>query len=366
MTSVIRGRSSPLRVEWYEYGGGPAAVVDNVIITITPLSGGIAIIGPTSTGVTNPATGINVYQWSVPVGLELGDYLVVWDGEDISGNPVQASEIVTVLAGISSRTSGPCSTWPSVWCCDLLEVASVSGTAIQMATEVLYSLSGRRFDTCPVELWPCRDSCNGGSWPFGGGWYQWSSGSGYYPQPALIAGSWFNITCGDCYSECSCSPLSRVKLPGPIIEVVEVRVDDVVLTQDVDYRLDDGRFLTRLGGESWPLCNDLSQTHGVGTWSVVVSMGETVPALGQAAVGELACQFAQACLGNDCELPKSVASLSRQGVTMEFLDPNALFKDGLTGLPISDMFINTYNPRRKPSRSRVYDIDTPPPSRLGS
>jgi hypothetical protein len=353
-------------VEWFEYAGGPPAVVDNVIITITPLSGGAAVIGPTSTGVTNPATGVNIYQWAVDTGLSLGDYLVVWDGEDSGMSPVQASETVTIVASAAASTSGPCSTWTPVWCCDLLDTAAVTGTALQAATEVLWALSGRQFDACNIEIWPCRRECFSDA-PFG--WNEWTGGIGSwsYPQPALIRGLWYNITCGSCMGSCSCTPLSQVKLPIPIINVIEVRLDGEALVPNVDYRLDDGQFLTRLGGEDWPWCNDLSQTEGVGTWSVTVAVGKDVPTMGQMAVGELACEFAKACVNDEtCKLPATVQQLTRQGVSLTFIDPNQLFENGMTGLYFSDLFIRSVNPDGRRAPARVYNLDEPAPNRLGS
>lgn len=266
----------------------------------------------------------------------------------------------------SPRTSGPCLTsWDYEWCCDLLDTGAVTGVPLQAASEVLYALSGRRFDVCQLELWPCRRSCYGAIWPFGNTWAQW--GGGLYPQPALIGGQWFNLTCGQCLDDCSCTPLSRFKLPEPIIDIVEVRVDNQVLVAGTDYRLDDGRFVTRLGGESWPICNDLTQVTGTGTWSVTVRYGEEPPPLSRMAVGELACEFAKACNGDDtCRLPKPVQQLTRQGVSMTFIDPNEYFKNGVVGLYFADLFINTYNPYRRQSRSKVYNIDEPEFPRLGS
>jgi hypothetical protein len=364
VTTLIRGRTGPLLVEWFEYAGGPPAVVNNVIITITPLSGGPAVVGPTSTGVTNPATGVNVYQWAVPPGLPLGDYLVVWDGEDTGMSPIQASEVVSVVASSAGSVSGPCSTWTPIWCCDLLDTAAVTGTALQAATEVLWALSGRQFDSCNVEIWPCRREC---MTDLPGGWNSWTGGTWTYPQPALIAGTWFNLTCGSCVGECSCTALSQVELPMPVLNVIEVRMDGVALIPNVDYRLDDGRFLTRLGGEDWPWCNDLSQLEGEGTWSVTLTIGKDVPVMGQMAVGELACEFAKACLGDDeCRLPKTVQQLTRQGVSLTFIDPNQLFENGLTGLYFADLFINAVNPKRNMAPAKVYNLDEPGAPRLGS
>jgi hypothetical protein len=153
----------------------------------------------------------------------------------------------------------------------------------------------------------------------------------------------------------------------PIINVIEVRMDGEALIPDVDYRLDNGKYLTRLGGELWPWCNDLSQLEGEGTWSVTVTLGKDVPVMGQMAVGELACEFAKACVGDDsCKLPATVQQLTRQGVSMTFIDPNQLFENGQTGLYFSDLFIRSVNPDGRRAPARVYNLDEPNPERLGS
>ena len=99
MTDVNRGASNTLTVEWRLYAGGPFSAVTGVTITATPLAGGAPVLGPTSTGVTNPATGINVYVWTPAADLPVGSYMVEWSGTDPDSETVGAAEIVTVLAG---------------------------------------------------------------------------------------------------------------------------------------------------------------------------------------------------------------------------------------------------------------------------
>jgi hypothetical protein len=179
-------------------------------------------------------------------------------------------------------------------------------------------------------------------------------------MPALIGGLWYNIACGSCGGDCSCSRLSEVILPGPVYTVTTVKVDGVTLVKNVDYRIDDWRLLVRLGGFEWPSCNNLNLADSeVGTWSVTFESGQAVPTLGQASVGILAAEFAKALICDDsCGLPRPIQSLARQGVNMTFLDPNEVFTNGRTGLTIPDYFISTYNPGNKQQRARVYDIDS--------
>lgn len=255
---------------------------------------------------------------------------------------------------------GVCEVWDPTWTCKLPTSAySVSGVAAQAATEVLYSLSGRQFGLCTRIVRPCRIDCleNLYGSPL---WFDIrGGGGGTYPLPALIGGRWYNLICWNCGDGCSCKEISEARLPGPVYDVTTVKVDGVELTAGTDYRVDDWRKLVRLGGEVWPLCNDITLADTeVGTWSVTYRQGTPVPPLGQMAVAELATEFAKLLACDDsCALPKPVQSIARQGVQVTFLDPNEIFADGRTGLYLSDLFIQTYNPAKLRRRSRAYDVD---------
>jgi hypothetical protein len=357
MTAYARGTTATLSVEWREYApNGPLAPVTDVEITITPLTGGAAVVGPTGAGILNPAVGIYVYNWAVPDALDLGNYVVLWTGSDTEVTGLSASEIISITATAdSASTSGPCESWPVIWPCVLeTSAVAVSGTALAMATEVLWAMTGRRYGHCTYTTRPCKRNCYDSEWWSLNPWSSYNA----YPIPVLYAGRWFNITCGTCQGECSCATLSEVMLPGPVSNVSEVKVDGVPLVKNVDYRVDNWRILVRLGAE-WPMCNNLNLADTeVGTWSVTFTVGETVPMMGQVAVGVLAEQFIKALLCDDsCELPATVQSIARQGVNVTFLDPSAVFENGQTGLYLPDLFIRTVNPNRRQQRARVYDLD---------
>ena len=264
---------------------------------------------------------------------------------------------MTVTGGLDA---GPCAAWPVQWGnCDLVSLSpAITGVAVQAATEVLYALSGRRFGTCQLTVRPCRQDCSGMPWtPWGGGnWWEWGS----WPRPLFYQGVWYNIACGSCRTGCSCNYVSEALLPNPVSAVTQVKVDGVALATTA-YRVDDWRTLVRTDGGIWPLYQDLTKDDTqVGTWSVTVQFGENVPVLGQLAVGELACQFAKLLTGDDdCSLPKPVQSIVRQGVTLNFLDPNQVFANGRVGLYLCDLFITAENPHGLPERSQVYDVDKP-------
>lgn len=249
---------------------------------------------------------------------------------------------------------GLCETWTPVWSCALPTGSyAVSGVALQMASETLYALSGRQFGLCTETVRPCRRDCYGDTWPLG--WTEYG-----YPHPALIGGRWFNLGCATCTSGCSCASVSEALLPGPVYDVVQVKVDGIVLVTGA-YRVDDNRVLVRLDGDEWPVCNDLSLPDTeVGTWSVTLRRGVPVPPLGEVAAGILAREYMNLLLcSEECGLPQQVQSISRQGVNITYLDPNEVFQNGRTGLYVPDIFIQTYNPDGHRSPAKVYDIDNP-------
>ncbi|MFM9656838.1 hypothetical protein [Streptomyces scabiei] len=234
---------------------------------------------------------------------------------------------------------------------------AVTGLAVSMATETLWGLTGQRFGLCEVTLRPCRKDCHSGSFfdDFGPPW----SGGRSYPQPALIGGQWFNLTCGSCGGDCSCTSVAEVLLPAPVLRIVEVKVDGTPLVTGA-YRVDNNRLLVRTDGGEWPRCNDLTlAATEVGTWSVTAVYGEELPDGAALAMGQLACEIAKAADGADCKLPAGLQQLVRQGVTISYPDVGELFKQGRTGLYLVDMFVATWNPNRLRTRSRVYRVDRP-------
>ncbi len=269
--------------------------------------------------------------------------------------------------------SVPCGPWPYLWCCDDLPnpnpdpaVQTVIDQSIMAASELLYGLSGMRFDPCVITLRPCRRDCSNEVSPFGSGLWPWVD-PGMWPRPFLYNGAWFNLACGSCGNGCSCGILSEALLPGPVHTVTQVKVDGVVLAP-AEYRMDNHRLLVRKNHGLWPLCQDLSlDDTEVGTWSVTASFGDDVPVLGQLAVGELGCQLAKFCLGDDtCLLPMPVQQLVRQGVTITFLDPNEVFAAGRIGLYQTDLFLQWANPHRLATAPQAYDVDGPSFRRAGT
>lgn len=101
MTTVYRQVANTLSAEWREFAGGPLSDVVGVTITITPLAGGAAVIGPTATGVLHPTLGVYAYVWTPDGALALVDYLVTWTGTDPDNDTVTATEIVTLTTTVT-------------------------------------------------------------------------------------------------------------------------------------------------------------------------------------------------------------------------------------------------------------------------
>jgi hypothetical protein len=214
--------------------------------------------------------------------------------------------------------------------------------AEDMAVSVLWALTGRQFGVCPVIARPCPTPCSGvlHSWYNGPGWY-----------PVWDDGQWRNITCGCPGSQCQASGPGVVHLPGPAVEVTEVKLGGTVLGPS-EYALQGG-YLYRTGGGKWP-DQDLSRPLDEdGTWSVTYTKGIPVPPGVGVLVGTLALEFLNACTGGKCKLPRRVQTVSRQGVTMTMVDPTDIYDEGITGIPEIDLFIKSVNPHKLLARPTV-------------
>lgn len=363
MTEYTQGQSAPLNVFFFSAPSTPVDV-SNLTMSVISLADSSVVLGP-ETIFEHPSTGVYRFTWDFP---DLGGFLVIWSG-DVGGTPIAGEETITVVAEpaptpvppAAGFVAGPCEPWPVRWPanCTYIQLPTatpeITGLAVQMASEMLYMLSGQRFSLCTVTLRPCREECFGSTWP---GWNQWWNW-GTYPQPYWYNGTWFNMGCGQCGTSCSCTAISETMLPGPVYSVSEVKVDGVVLTNGVDYRVDDYRKLVRLGA-LWPYCNDLNQPDtAVGTWSVTATYGEPVPLLGQLAAGELACYFLGALLGADCDLPPGVTDITRQGISMSLAEATTDLLSFFQRFPISYLFLKTFNPNGLQARAKAYDLDGP-------
>lgn len=231
--------------------------------------------------------------------------------------------------------------------------------ALMAASEILWAATGRQFGTCTVTIRPCRAKC-GPCGATSSDWFEvrdFGTGFGAFPwTPFLENGVWTNIptVCG---CEKSCCHVEGIPLPYPVCCVDEVKIDGVVLDPSA-YKVQDFKTLVRIDGGSWPDCQNLAAPDTEpDTFSVTVTYGREVPALIKLAAAELACQFIKVCTKQPCQLPQRMQSMSRDGITVGFIDPMEFLKAGRTGIYIVDLAISQFNPHKLLKQASVYSPD---------
>lgn len=248
----------------------------------------------------------------------------------------------------------PCGWEPITACCPGWEAIDeeIQTTSLEVATDIIWRLSGMQFGLCDVLLRPCGRPCMGSSYADA-----YSAYGGMWMRPSVIGGSWFNISCG-CPSDCDCDGVHGVVLPAPAVSVTEVLMDGEILEAD-SYALVNG-VLVRSGGSQWPICQDMTlPTTEPDTWQVTYVQGRPVPAGGNLAAGALACELAKACTGGKCRLPDRITDITREGVSMTFLDPQDFLTNGRTGIREIDQWLAAVNPFTQRSPAKVWSPDLP-------
>jgi hypothetical protein len=364
------------------FESGLTGLVGTVSVRVIDNDGADAIAPSTADIIETPA-GSGIYCANRVAPVAVGQYTVVWSEDGSFGADAVAVEDLVVVAGTVSfpvppmpaqldagPQLGPCSAWTTsevtAECCASAEAgsdASVLDTAVMSATQALFELSGRQFSgVCERTVRPCDRSRTCGVQRMQWGTvivWDGSTWKGSTAQPA-----------------CSCGGTSRVLLPGyPVREIGEVKLDGDVLDPG-EYRLDEWQYLTRLrdvdgNHQAWPSCQafDLPDDEP-GTFSVRYFFGSDPPQPAIDAAGELACQIYLACQqssGNaaagECRLPSGVTRITRQNVEIQlaaFRTWGYTTKSGWrTGLPLVDLFLNTYNPNGLRRRPAIWSPDAP-------
>lgn len=231
--------------------------------------------------------------------------------------------------------------WSIIDLCDVNVSYEVGVAADKMAIGVLHAASGRQFGLCARRIRPCMENCANGLQLFNPSQPRYVYLAGELPTVYPFS----RVQCGVCNSRrCACSHVSQIVLPFHRIKRVrEVRIDGEVL-DPAAYRLS-GRRLIRVDGGSWPRCQDDAAADGEpGSWDVDLVYGRAVDEGGQIATGVYACEIAKSLSGADCELPQRVQTVSRQGVTIGFVDPMDFLDKGMTGLYAVDTWLKQVNP----------------------
>ncbi len=275
------------------------------------------------------------------------------------------------MTGPNTINTGVCQPW-----CDAEQILACCnanlGTdvdleqAAQLASDLLFEISGHRFPgICETTVRPCASnrSCWADwvppfHWP-----YQWFDGPW---GPGVGPWTW------SAGRDCSCAPLSKIRLAGyPVREILGVSIDGVVL-DPWEYELRQDRYLIRMADadgnpKRWPACQRMDIDEGVGTFFVNYDYGLAPPLAGELAAAQLGCQIAEACGTGECELPAGTVRVTRQGLTIDATQLGLwLIGSMRTGMPLVDAFISTYAGQRRQRRTAlaVPELD-PWPVRVG-
>lgn len=231
---------------------------------------------------------------------------------------------------------------------------AVRATAAAAATLFVWSATGRRYGLCEQTVRPCNP-------PPPAPLYQTFSylgtsdlaGSG----PVLDGGQWYNNT-GGCGAGCSCASRCEVELPGPVANIIEVRIDGEPV--DAVYEVHNKRLLVRVDGRCWPVCQ-VYGTSGIPSFEVDYHRGLTIPAPVQRAAELLACEYGKDCTGGDCRLPGRLRSLTRQGVSVDLEEVDVVALGKLrTNIKAVDDIIAADNPYGLLEPRQVVSPDDPP------
>jgi hypothetical protein len=200
-----------------------------------------------------------------------------------------------------------------VWC-----------SILAFASDILWSASGRRWRnveaTETVTLDPPNDF--------------------YLPQMgyAFRYGYWIP-------HRCSATNPNRVRLPRPdVTAITSAEIDGIPFTA---YRRS-GNYAIRTDGDGWPM---------VETTRITYSFGRLVPHTGKLAALTLAAELGKMFAGQKCALPARVTSVTRQGISYDFLESLEVLREGLTGLYAVDEWILSVNPKRLRQSGSVWSPD---------
>lgn len=231
-----------------------------------------------------------------------------------------------------------------------------------LAWYTLAALCAWQIGVCATTVRPCSARCAPpGSWiaaPVGGG----QTGAlplrtiGRSFTPHMVGGEWVN-SCGCSSADaCSCGPVDEVLLAGPVGDIVEVKINGVII-DPTWYRVDNGnRLVAQHADLKWPLCQDMSKPDG--EFTVTYFRGAAPNEMTNYAAGLLTAEFMKACAGDKaCKLSAKVKTVVRGGSTYE-LDWN-LFENGWTRIEAVDAVIRIYNPHHLKTPSRVLSPDAP-------
>jgi hypothetical protein len=198
----------------------------------------------------------------------------------------------------------------------------------------MFALSGARIGMFTTTGDMYQADCGSRCWDTYGGFGPYKDGSGQWRNGRL--------------NDDACCRIEIFR--QPVNEITQILLSGVVLAP-ANYVLTSNT--VRRIDACWP-CIDSCEAPVI---QLDYTWGVTPEPLALAAAGELTCEFINVLVGGDCKLPSGASQIVRQGVTVSRPNIESILSNGMTGLPIVDAFIRTYNPANLRQRSRVVNID---------
>lgn len=258
--------------------------------------------------------------------------------------------------------SGPCG-WKVTKCgcgsCWSTYTPEVRETAEALATGIMWAATGRKYGLCDIVVQPCVKAA------LPRDYQTYEVGSPDYGMAYIHNGQWHN----GCSAEgSSCCTGCELELEGPTTTdgITAVSENGVLLPID-SYLVMNGSILVRTDGECWSTCTNYS-SQSPSKLQIEYKKGIAIPDHVQKATERLACEFAKACAGAACALPRRLKSITRQGVEATISDISKSSRSGgssrgpiQTGVYEVDIVIQLENPAGRSSSSIVWSPDTIPP-----
>jgi hypothetical protein len=249
-------------------------------------------------------------------------------------------------------TPGICASWASY-------DPAVQDLALSIATTVMWAATGRRFGPCQVTVRPCQSRERAETYRAFPVWWSSAEFGGMFTFPLLFDGTWSNCGCGN---GCCCRPHCEILLDGPVASIIEIMMHGEVVPS-TEYRVDvvEGTYrLVKTSAGCWPTCQDFDQAGtGDKAFQVTYARGAGVPPALTGATALLACNLGKQLAGGDCGLPPRLSSLTRQGVSAEFIASAVDVDVFETGINEVDMVIRALNPGRRTRPPVVLSMDLP-------
>lgn len=247
-------------------------------------------------------------------------------------------------------------------------VDAACAQAAKAASEILFELSGRIFtgECGPATIRPVSRPVDSDTRAWGVG----LSPLGWFSSWGMATS--YGATVPGVVSHYGQAEPPTIKLPWPVLEILQVKIDGVVIPAD-EYELRTHQELVRMRVNAetpptqrwgWPTSQimDLPDTQP-GTFSVTFTFGSPPPAAGQIAALKLGEVLALGEFGDTSRLPKRTVRIARQGVTADVASAVDVVAKGGIGIWEVDLFVKSVNPKGNQRQAIVWSPDVGRPRR---